>query len=291
MNKTAETVVSSAKKSVTIGGEQPTVIIGERINPTGKKHLQQALLKGDLAPVREAAVAQVLAGADIIDVNVGMAGINEVEILPAAVKAVAEAVEAPICIDTSNFEAMLAALDVCPGRPVINSVNGTESSLQQVLPLVKKYGVAVIGLVSDEGGIPEEPERRLAIGEKIISRAEGYGIPRHDVIIDCLALTVGADYSAGKTFLDTVYLISRELGVNITVGASNISFGMPQRDAINDAFLAMSILAGVNCPIVDPVKARQAILIADLLMGRDRYAMRYISYYKAKLKNFQSKIT
>ena len=282
--QSAETVVSSAKKSVTIGGDRPTVIIGERINPTGKKRLQEALVKGDLALIREEAVTQVSAGADIIDVNVGVAGLNEVEILPAAVKTVAEAVEAPICIDTSNFAAMSAALDVCPGRPLINSVNGTESSLQQVLPLAKKHGVAVIGLVSDEEGIPKEPEHRLAIAEKIISRAEKHGIPRHDVIIDCLALTVGADYLAGKTFLDTVHLVSSKLGVNITVGASNISFGLPQRESINGIFLAMSILAGVKCPVIDPTKARQAIIIADLLMGRDKYTRRYLSYYREKNK-------
>ena len=287
MNKTAETIVSSATKSVTISGENPTVLIGERINPTGKKRLQQALITKDLALIKEMAIKQVSAGADIIDVNVGLVEINEVELLPAAVKAVAEAVEAPICIDTSNIAAMSAALEICPGRPLLNSVNGEENSLEQVLPLAKKYGVPVIGLVSDETGIPMESEHRLTVAEKIISRAEKYGIPRHDVIIDCLALTVGADHLAGKIFLDTVHLIRSKLGVNITVGASNISFGMPQRDDINNAFLAMAIMTGVNCPLVDPAKTRQAILLADLLMGKDRFAMRYLSYYREKMKSSQ----
>lgn len=279
-----ETILSSASKRVTIGGDRPTVMIGERINPTGKERLAQALLAGEMALVREEAIAQVGAGAEVIDVNVGAAGVDEVALLPQAVQSVMDTVEAPISIDSANAEALKAALEVYRGKALVNSVNGEEASLERVLPLVKEHEAAVIGLTMDEGGIPADPVRRLEIAKKIVARAEEHGIPPQDVIIDCLALTVGADHRAGRVTLEAIRLVAQELGVNMTLGASNVSFGLPDRETINATFLAMAILAGVTCPIVDPAKARQTVLAADLLLGRDEYAMRYIKDYRQRRK-------
>ncbi len=282
-----ETILKSARKTVVIGPERPTVLIGERINPTGKKRLAAALAEGDLEIVRQEAVAQVEAGADVLDVNVGAAGVDEVKMLPRAIRTVMEVVDVPVCIDTANVGALRAALELhrelAPeGKPLVNSVNGEEARLEGVLPLVAEYGAAVIGLTMDDEGIPQVPERRLEIARKIVERAEGMGIPRADVLIDCLALTVGADSRAGRVTLDAIRLVRQELGVNMTIGASNISFGLPEREVINQVFLSMAILEGVNCPIVDAARMRPAILAADLVLGRDDYGMRYIRAYKKR---------
>lgn len=277
-----ETIISSASRVVTIGGGRPTVIIGERINPTGRKRLAESLLAGDMSLIRKEAIAQVGAGAEIIDVNVGAAGVNEVKTLPLAVRTAREAVDAPLSIDTANPQALKAALEVYEGKALVNSVNGEEKSLGQVLPQVKEYGAAVIGLAMDEDGIPDDPVRRLEIAKKILSRAQDYDIPREDVIIDCLALTVGADHRAALVTLEAIKLVAEELEVNQTLGASNVSFGLPDRECINGAFLAMAIANGVTCPIADPVRVRQAILAADLLLGRDEFAMRYIKCYRER---------
>ncbi len=284
-----ETVLKGIGKKVVIGDDRPTVIIGERINPTGKKKLSAALVAGDLSIVEKEALAQVEAGAHILDVNVGAAGVNEVDLLPKAVRLVMETIDVPICIDTANSEAMAAALavhkELAPeGKPLINSVNGEEERLQGVLPLVAEYGAAVIGLCMDDAGIPEEPERRLAVAEKIVERAAELGIPREDIVIDCLALTMGADSKAGWKTLESIRLVKAELGVNIALGASNISFGLPGRETINGAFLAMAIQNGLNCPIVDAAKVSPFILAADLALGRDDYAMRYIKAYRKMAK-------
>jgi 5-methyltetrahydrofolate--homocysteine methyltransferase len=280
-----ETILVGTGKKVVISDDGPTVIIGERINPTGKKKLSAALVEGDLSIVRQEALAQVKAGADVLDVNVGAAGVNEVDLLPKAVKLVMETVDVPICIDTADTEAMAAALtahkELAPeGKPLINSVNGEEERLEGVLPLVAEYGAAVIGLCMDDDGIPEVPEQRLAVATKIVERAEALGIPRQDIAIDCLALTMGADSQAGSKTLESIRLVKTELGVNIALGASNISFGLPARETINGAFIAMAILNGLNCPIVDAAKVRPFILAADLAMGRDEYAMRYIKAFR-----------
>jgi 5-methyltetrahydrofolate--homocysteine methyltransferase len=239
--------------------------------------------------VRQEALAQVEAGADVLDVNVGAAGVDEVVLLPQAVRLVMETVEAPLCIDSANVQALRAALavyrQVAPeGKPLINSVNGEEARLQSVLPLVAEYRTAVIGLAMDDEGIPPTPEKRLAVARKIVERAEGLGIPREDIAIDCLALTVGADSRAGLVTLEAIRMVRQELGVNMTLGASNVSFGLPEREVVNWAFLAMAIQSGVNCPIVDAAKVRPAILAADLLLGRDDYAMRYVRAYKQRIK-------
>lgn len=284
-----ETVLKSASQTVVIAPERPTVLIGERINPTGKKRLAAALAEGNLELVRQEALQQVEAGADVLDVNVGAAGVNEVELLPRAVRLVMETVPVPVCIDSANPEALRAALEVhrelAPeGKPLINSVNGEEARLEKVLPLVAEYRTAVIGLTMDDQGIPNTPEKRLAIARKIVERAEAMGIPREDVVIDCLALTVGADTQAGRITLDAIRLVREELGVNMTLGASNVSFGLPDREIVNWIFLAMAIQAGVNCPIVDVAKVRQAVLAADLLLGRDEYAMCYIRECRRRAK-------
>jgi 5-methyltetrahydrofolate--homocysteine methyltransferase len=280
-----ETILIGTGKKVVISDDRPTVIIGERINPTGKKKLSAALVEGDLSIVHREALAQVKAGADVLDVNVGAAGVNEVDLLPKAVRLVMETVDVPICIDTADTDAMAAALavhkELAPdGKPLINSVNGEEERLEGVLPLVAEYGAAVIGLCMDDDGIPEVPEQRLAVATKIVERAEALGIPRQDIAIDCLALTMGADSQAGSKTLESIRLVKTELGVNIALGASNISFGLPARETINGAFIAMAILNGLNCPIVDAAKVRPFILAADLAMGRDEYAMRYIKAFR-----------
>lgn len=283
-----ETILKSRSKTVIISPERPTVLIGERINPTGKKRLAAALAEGNLELVRTEALAQVEAGADVLDVNVGTTGVNEVELLPVVVRLVMETVEVPLCIDSANPEALRAALavyrELAPqGKPLINSVNGEEARLERVLPLVREYGAAVIGLTMDDEGIPATAEKRLAIAHKIVARAESLGIPRQDIIIDCLALAVGAGSQAGRVTLNAIRMVREELGVNLTLGVSNVSFGLPEREVINLAFLTMAIQQGVNCPIVDVAKVRPTVLAADLLLGRDEYAMRYIKGYRQRL--------
>jgi 5-methyltetrahydrofolate--homocysteine methyltransferase len=284
-----KTILKGTGKKVVIGDNHPTVVIGERINPTGKKKLAAALVAGDLGIVRREALAQVEAGADVLDVNVGAAGVDEAAMLPKAVKMVMETMDVPVCIDTADGEALAVALamhkELNPdGKPLVNSVNGEEASLARVLPLVAEYGAAVIGLCMDDDGIPETPERRLAAAKKIIERAEGHGISRENVLIDCLALTMGADSKAGWTTLEAIRMVKEELGVNMALGASNISFGLPDRETINGAFIAMAIAAGLNCPIVDAAKVRHYILAADLALGRDDYAMRYIRAFRKRKK-------
>lgn len=277
-----ETRVSGIKKEVIIGGDRPTVLIGERINPAGKKRLAEALKTGNLEMVRSEALAQVEAGADILDVGVGTFGVDEVELLPKAVQAVIETVESPLCLDSANPMALEAALKVCKGKPIINSVTGEESSLAKILPLVKEYGAAVIGLVQDEKGIPKDSERRVAVAHKIVERAEAEGIAREDLMIDCLAFAVGADPNSGRAVLEAIRRIKAELGVNLTLGASNISFGMPDRPLLNEVFVVMAIAEGANCLIVDVAKVRPAVLAADLILGRDRHARRYIEAYRQR---------
>lgn len=284
-----ETILRSARKTVVISPDRPTVLIGERINPTGKKRLAAALGEGNLDIVRQEAEAQVEAGADVLDVNVGAAGVDEVDLLPKAVKLVAETVDVPLCVDSANPNALRAALtlyrELVPnGKPLVNSVNGEEASLSRVLPLVAEFHTAVIGLAMDEQGIPPTPEGRLAVARRIVERAEAMGIPREDIVIDCLALTVGADSRAGLVTLEAIRMVREELGVNMTLGASNVSFGLPERETINWVFLAMTIQRGVNCPIVDVAKVRPAVLATDLILGRDEYAMRYLKDYKKRLK-------
>jgi len=279
-----ETRVSSPTKEVIIGDDQPTVLIGERINPAGKKKLAEALKAGNLEIVRREALAQAQAGADILDVSVGTFGVDEVTLLPQAVQAVIDTVDIPLCLDSANPEALEAALKVCKGKPLINSVTGEEHSLAKVLPLVKEYGAVVIGLVQDDEGIPNNAERRVAIAHKIVQQAEAAGIPREDIMIDCLTFAVGADTSSGLVTLEAIRRVKAELGVNLTLGASNISFGLPDRDVINNTFVAIVIAAGVTCLIVDVAKVRPIVLAADLVLANDKRARRYIEAYRQRQK-------
>ncbi len=279
-----ETRVSSATKEVVIGDSRPTVLIGERLNPTGKAKLAAALQAGDMQVVQAEALAQVQAGADVLDVNVGAPGVDEVSLLPRAVQAVMEVVDVPLCLDSHNVKALEAALKVYRGKPLVNSVNGEEPSLNELLPLIKERGAVVIGLTMDEKGIPGDAEGRLEIARRIVQRAGALGIPREDVVIDCLAMAVGVDSRAGLVTLETIRRVKAELGVNMTFGGSNISFGMPDRPLLNGAFIAMAIAAGITCPIVNVSQIRPAILAIDLALGRDRHAARYIKAFRQRQK-------
>jgi 5-methyltetrahydrofolate--homocysteine methyltransferase len=277
-----ETKISSAKREVVISGSGPTILIGERINPTGKKKLAAALKAGDFDVLRQEAISQVEAGADILDVNVVTPDVDEISVLPKAIEIIMSAVDVPLCIDINNPAALKEALAVYDGKPVVNSVSGEERSLNEVLPLVKEYGTAVIGLTISDSGIPKEAEKRLEVAYKIIERAESLGIPREDIIIDCLALAVGSDDRAGFVTLEAIRKVKAELGVNQTLGASNISFGLPDRPLVNKAFLSLAIEAGVTCPTVDAAQVRATIMATDLILGRDRFAQRYIKDYRQR---------
>lgn len=286
MGRNAITILSSKNKSVTIHRDKPTVIIGERINPTGRKAVLAALQAGDFDIVREDALAQVAAGAAVLDVNAGVPGADEPALLAQVIKEVMDVVDVPLCIDTTNPVALEAALKLYAGKALINSVNGEEKSLATVLPLAKEYGAAVIGLCMDDTGIPATPEERIVVAEKIIERAVQQGISVEDVIIDPLAMTMGADHKAGLIALETIKLVVREFGVNITMGASNISFGLPDRKYVNATFIAMAVQAGLTCPITNPLvtEVSTAVLAADLSLGKDEFGMRWIKAYRQRQK-------
>ena len=275
-----KTVVRSDKKAVTIDIEGPLVVIGEKINPTGRKKMAEALQTGNWDYVRNLAIDQVKAGADVLDVNVGVAGLDDVALMPEVVKLVAESVDVPLCLDSPNPKALEAGLAVVGGKPLVNSVSGEESRLTNILPLVKEHNTAVIGLVMDDEGIPATAEGRLKVAEKILERAARLGIPAEDVVIDPLVMAVGSDSLAGQVTLRTVELVREKLGANINLGASNVSFGLPDRPTVNMAFLALAMGAGATCAITDPLKMAGFIRAADLLLGRDEYGMRYIRYFR-----------
>jgi 5-methyltetrahydrofolate--homocysteine methyltransferase len=283
------TILRSQKQEVRIEGDGPAVIIGEKINPTGRKKMAAALMDGDFDYIRDLAIQQVAAGADILDVNVGVPGMDDVALMTQVVRFVSECVDVPLCLDSPNPQALAAGLAAAPGRPLVNSVSGEEERLKAVLPLVKDRGAAVIGLTMDDSGIPTGVEDRIAIAEKILERAAKIGIPSEDVIIDPLVMTVGTDSQAGLITLRTIELLRKALGVNINLGASNISFGLPDRTTINQAFLVLAMGAGANCLITDPAKMTGFIRAADLLLGRDDYAARYIRYYRSLPKETRPK--
>jgi 5-methyltetrahydrofolate--homocysteine methyltransferase len=277
-----ETRVASATKEIIIGGDGPTVLIGERINPSGNKRLAGALRKGDMEFVRNEALTQVQAGADIIDVNVSTFSVDEATMLPRVVQMLMDTVGVPLCIDSANPAALEAALKVYKGKPLVNSVTGEEHSLGKVLPLVKKYGAAVIGLVQDDKGVPKNEERRVSIAYKLVTRAESLGVSREDIIIDCLAPAIGTDTNAGIEVIKAIRRVNTELGVNQTIGASNVSFGMPDRDLLNNAFIASVMSAGVTCLITDAAKSYSIILAVDLILSRDKRARRYVQAYRQR---------
>jgi 5-methyltetrahydrofolate--homocysteine methyltransferase len=283
------TVLRSNSQEVRIESDAPAVIIGEKINPTGRKKMAAALLEGDFEYIRSLATQQVAAGADVLDINVGVPGIDDVAMMSRVVRFVSDCVDVPLCLDSPNPEALAAGLAVAPGKPLVNSVSGEEERLKAVLPLVKDRGAAVIGLTMDDSGIPTGIEDRIAIAEKILERAVKIGIPAEDVVIDPLVMTVGTDSQAGVITLRTIELVHKALGVNINLGASNISFGLPDRTTINQAFLVLAMGAGANCLITDPSKMTGFIRAADLLLGRDDYASRYIRYYRSLPKESRPK--
>ncbi len=274
-----ETRVGSANKTVIMGSSRPLVIIGERINPTGRKELAASLEAGNLDLVRSEALLQVENGAHILDVNVGVSGIDEPKTLKEAILAIQEVTDVPLCIDSASPEALKAGLGVYKGKALVNSVNGEKHKLEEVLPLVKAHNAAVIGLTMDDNGIPKQAEKRLEIARLIVAEAEKMGIPKEDVIIDPLAMAVSADDQAGLETLRALQMIRDELGVNQTLGLSNVSFGLPDRSSINAVFLAMAVINGLTCPIADPTvwDMGRAVLLADLLLGKDEYCMRYLS--------------
>lgn len=276
------TEVRSKNTIVTIGRDLPAVIIGERINPTGKKKFGQALLAKDYDYVRREAIAQVEQGADMLDVNVGVAGIDEVAMLQEVVKIVSETVNVPLCIDSANPVALAAALKVYEGKALVNSVTGEEKSLESVLPVIKEYGAAVVGLLMDDTGISNDPERRLAIAMKIVERTEKLGIERSNIIIDCLTMTVSSDHNAATITLKTIERIVEELGTNIILGISNVSFGLPDRNSITKTMIAMALRAGLTCIIMDPTAEgmRRTVKTSDLLLGRDEWSMNYLAEYR-----------
>jgi 5-methyltetrahydrofolate--homocysteine methyltransferase len=277
-----ETVVTGNGTEVKFGQGLPTVIIAERINPTGRKKLAAELQEGKLDIVREDAKRQTEAGGHIIDVNVGAVGVDEVDMLPRAVEAVMEQTNQPICLDSANPEALKAALKVYPYKVLINSVNGEEKSMSNLLPVVAESGAAVICLMMDEDGIPENVEKRIAIGEKIMERAEKMGIKREDLVFDSLVMTNSTNSESANITMETQRRMVAEYGIATTGGYSNVSYGMPNRELINIEFISMGIMNGLTSPIADPLTPGliEAMKAADFLAGRDPYGMNYLSHYR-----------
>jgi len=274
-----ETVLSSKTKTVRIGSGHPFVIIGERINPTGRKALAAEMAAGDYSRVESDAIAQVEAGARVLDVNAGIPLIDEPAVLAEAIRRVQSLVDVPISIDSSVIAALEAGLSVVEGKPLVNSVTGEDERLDAVLPLIKKYNAAVIAISHDESGISEDPEVRFQAAKKIVERAEDYGIPRTDVLVDPLAMPVGAMNQAGKALLEIARRCHEELGVNTVCGASNISFGLPNRKHLNSTFVAMIMAAGMPCAITNPLheEIMMTVLAADALRGSDENCMAWIA--------------
>jgi len=279
-----ETVLRSRGGDVVISIDRPFVVIGERINPTGRKVLAAEMKEGVMDRVKADALAQVAAGAHMLDVNAGIPALDEAALLVAAIKAVVEVTDAPLCLDSSIVEALEAGLAAYQGKALVNSVTAEDERLERILPLVKKHGAAVIGMANDETGITMVPEERLALARKIVERAADHGIPAEDVVIDPIAMTVAADPLSGKITLETMRLIRDHLGNNLVCGASNVSFGLPDRPTVNAAFLPLAMDAGLTCAITNPLipEVRRAVLAGDLLLGHDEYASRWIRSFRAE---------
>ena len=277
-----KTVVSSATKEVVIGFDQPFVMIGERINPTGRKLLSEEMSKGDFSRVEQDTLAQVAAGAHMLDVNAGIPLADEPKILADTIKLVQSLTDVPLSIDSSIVGALQAGLEVYQGKALLNSVTGEEERLEAVLPLVKKYSCAVVAISNDETGISEDPDVRFAVAKKIVDRAKDYGIPSSDIVVDPLVMPIGALNSAGMQVIKLVRRLQEELKVNTTCGASNVSFGLPNRNGINAAFLAMGIASGLTSAITNPLheSVMQSVLGADVMMGNDPNCVRWIKRYR-----------
>ncbi len=278
-----DTVLQSRSKTVVIGSDRPFCVIGERINPTGRKALQAQLQAGDLSQLEIDVAEQVAGGADVLDVNVGDPLADEIELMRQAVPLVQGLVDLPLCIDSSVIEALEAGLSVYQGKALVNSVTGEDERLEQILPIVARHGAAVIGLANDDE-IPMDAERRLEVARKIVSAAGDHGIPPEDVVIDPLAMPVGAEPRAVTLFIETVRLVREQLGVNMTCGASNTSFGLPGRHALNAMFLGIAKSHGLTSAIMDARSPQvvEGVRAADFLLGDDEWGARWIADHRAK---------
>jgi 5-methyltetrahydrofolate--homocysteine methyltransferase len=276
-----KTILTGRTKEVVIDTGGPVVIIGESINPTRRKKLVATLQENNFDYVLELAENQIKAGADILDVNVGFPGVDDIKLLPEVVIAIQNKFDIPLCLDSPNPLAIEAALKVSAGKCLINSVNGKEASMKALLPVAREYGAAIIALCMDDDGITNDPEKRVAIAEKIIEKAVGTGIKAEDVVVDPLAMAVSAEPNACLVTLETIRMVRQKLGHNITQGASNISFGLPDRESLNSSFMALSIYCGLTCPIANPEKITSAVRATDLVLGRDDFAVRFVEYFQS----------
>jgi 5-methyltetrahydrofolate--homocysteine methyltransferase len=278
------TVVQSASKTVTIGHDQPFVIIGERINPTGRKKFQELLRAGDLSTIAVDVESQIKGGADMLDVNMGVPLTDEPALLSKAIKMIQGITDTPICIDSSVIEALQAGLEAYEGKALVNSMTGEDDRMELILPLIKKHNAAIIALPNDEIGIPATAAERIVITEKIIRAVEKHGISLDNLVIDPLAMTVGADPEAVKITLETIHLIREKFGLNMTLGASNISFGLPNRHALNAAFLPAAMSHGLTCAVMDArtPAINEAVRAADLLLGMDQWGGNWITRFRAQ---------
>jgi len=279
------TVLSSATKTITIGHDQPFCVIGERINPTGRKTFQEQLRAGDYSAIEADVIAQVEGGATMLDVNMGAPMIDEPEALAAAVRMIQGLTDLPLCIDSSVVEALESGLSVYQGKALVNSITAETERMDLILPLVKKYGAAIIALPNDEFEIPEEPARRLELTKVIVDYATTkYGIPIEDIVIDPLAMPIGADSTMVVRTLETIRLIKEHVGVNMTLGASNVSFGMPDRHTLNAVFLPMAMAAGLTSAIMDARTPQivTAVRAADLMNGNDEWGASWIAAHRAR---------
>ncbi len=272
-----DTVISSAKSEVVIGFDRPFVVIGERINPTGRKLLAAEMAQRDYSRVESDALAQVEAGAHMLDVNAGIPLADEPAILAEAIKLVQSLTDVPLSIDSSIVAALAAGLAVYKGKALVNSVTGEDESLERLLPLIKKYGAAVIGIANDDTGISNEPEVRLAVARKIVQRAADHGIPKEDVLIDPLCMPIGANHNFGRITFETMRLIRQELGVNMSIGAGNVGFGLPDRPPLTSAFMLLAMPVGLTAAITNALEPEiyRSILAGDLMMGRDPFGKRW----------------
>ncbi len=277
-----DTVISSATKEVVIGFDRPFVMIGERINPTGRKLLAEEMKNGDFSRVEADALAQVEAGAQMLDVNAGIPLVDEPALLAQAIQLVQSVTDVPLSIDSSIIEALEAGIAVYEGKPLINSVTGETEVMERVLPLVAKHGAAVVAISNDETGISEDPDVRFEVAKKIVLAAADYGIPREDVVVDPLVMPIGAMGTAGRQVFSLVRRLRDELGVNTTCGASNVSFGLPNRHAVTGTFLSMAIGAGMTSAIMSPMHAevKSAIMAADVLAGHDQDCAAWIREFR-----------
>ena len=276
------TIISSKTKEIIIGPDQPFVIIGERINPTNRKLLAEEMKAGNLERVQQDAMSQINAGAQILDVNAGVPLADEPKILADSIKLIQSISDVPLCIDSSIVEALKCGLEAYQGKALLNSVTGEEERLETVLPLVKQFGCAVIGISNDDSGISEDINVRFEVAKKIVERAMDYGIPKEDILIDPLVMPIGAINDAGKQVLELIKKLQNELQVNTTCGASNLSFGLPNRHGLNTAFIAMAIANGMPCAITNPLEKEimQSIRGANVVMGHDPECSAWIINYR-----------